>query len=405
MSESFIAGLSALLVAGSIQAQAQTMDVQAELAKQAARIADLEKKAATVSFPEALTPYVLIDTTLTSMSNATTDGRNKVDFGVSYMSGCRWGLKGLLKTNVDDLNIIYKLESEYETPTGNMDTPNVLFNRDAWVGFSHKLFGQFTFGRQNTVARDFSQNYGDPYGHPAVNYDEGGWTNNNNNFKQMIYFAASEDGTRVNKGLTWKKVAENGWAMGIGYNMTSTEANTSTKNTDLEFALGYNGLGYNISGFYITGNRMGYQQTSSSVGGNVDVTKRLRLYAGLFHYTADQGALNPTRNDDAFTLSMRFQATPKWGCNLGYQSMKAKTAGLSGSGYMTNPFSDGSASTKFGTGTKNTAYCGIFRTLNRRSEAYLVADYMKLADQYTLATTHGHDSQTTIGIGIRIRAL
>lgn len=110
MKPSRIAILSAVLVAGSLQAQ--EADVKAELAKQNARIAQLEKKASTFQFPEYLTPYVLIDLTLLSKSNATADGRSKIDMGEPFFSGNRWGLKGSIKTNVDGLNVIYKLESE-----------------------------------------------------------------------------------------------------------------------------------------------------------------------------------------------------------------------------------------------------------------------------------------------------
>jgi len=108
---------AAVLVAGGVQATAQTVDVQAELASQRARIAELEKKASPapsagpLQFPEGLTPYVLIDLTLVGKSNATADGRTKIDFNEPFFSGNRWGLKGLLKTNVANLDIIYKLES------------------------------------------------------------------------------------------------------------------------------------------------------------------------------------------------------------------------------------------------------------------------------------------------------
>lgn len=409
MKNAVITSLSVVLVAGCIQARAQDVDVQAELASQRARITELETKMAAkpatgaLQFPVELTPYILIDTTITDTSNATTDGRKKLDFGVAYLSGCRWGLKGTLKTNVEDLNIIYKLESEYETPTGNMDTPGVLFNRDAWVGFTSKSLGQITIGRQNTLARDFSQSYGDPFGHPEVNYDEGGWTNNNN-FKQLIYFVASEDGTRENKGFVWKKVMENGFALGASYNLTSTETNTSTKNSTGAVALGYNAKTFNVAGTYTQANKNGFTEKSYSVGGNVNFTPMLRVNAGYFHYTAEQGVLNPQRSDNAYTMSASITAAP-WSYYLGHEILKANDAGVPATGYMTNPFSDGSTAAAFDTGSKSTTYAAIMRSLNKRCEVYAVADYMKLKDGYKLAATHGHDDQTVIGIGVRIRAL
>jgi len=402
------AGLAAILAAGSLQAQ--DVDVKAELARQNARIADLEKKAeakpevGSIKFPAELTPYILIDTTFVAKTNATADGRTKFDMATPFMSGSRWGLKGSIKTNIEGLNVIYKLESEYTTADGAMDTPGVLFNRDAWVGFKSKEIGQITIGRQNTLARDFAVIYGDPFAHSEINYDEGGWTNTNN-FKQLIYFAASVDGTRTNKGIVWKKVTDSGFAMGAGYNLTSTEPNTSTTNSTAEVALGYNAATYHISSFYTQANNNGFTQKSYSIGGNVLPVSWLRVNAGYFHYTADQGDLKPQRSDSAYTLSATIYASPKWSYHLGHQSMKANDAGLSSKGFMQNPFSNGAASTTFGTGTKDTTYGMVMRHLSKRMEAYMGFDYMTLKDGYKLAATNGHDSQTEYAIGIRIRAL
>jgi len=406
MKPSIITTLSALLVAGCLQAQTAVTDadVKAELARQAARIAELEKKAASpFKFPAELTPYILIDTSFVSKSNATADGRTKLDLATPWLSGSRWGLRGDIKTNIEGFNVIYKLEGEYTTADGALDTANVLFNRDAWVGFKSELIGQVTIGRQNTLARDFAVIYGDPFAHAEVNYDEGGWTNTNN-FKQLIYFAASVDGTRVNRGITWKKVTKSGFAMGAAYNLTSTEANTSTKNSTAEVALGYNAENWHASIFHSEANNSGYTQKSTGVGGNVKPVSWLRLNAGYFSYSADQGAGKPERTDSAYTVSGTVQTNPKWSYHLGYEVLKATDAGLKG-GFMQNPFSNGAASTVFGTGSKDVLYGLIMRHLSSRMEAYAGFDLMKLKDGYKLSSTNGHDSQTEIVLGIRIRAL
>lgn len=406
MNTSRFATLSAvLLVAGCLQAQAQEADVKTELAAQGARITQLEEKAAApFKFPDALTPYILIDTTIVAKTNATADGRTKVDMVIPYLSGSRWGLRGKIKTNIEGLNVLYKLESEYETPTGNMDTPNVLFNRDAWAGFSYKDWGQIQIGRQNTLARDFSVIYGDPFHHPEINYEEGGWTNTNN-FKQLIYFAASVDGTRVNKGIVWKRVPTEGLAMGLAYNLTSTESDTSTRNSTACAALGYNAKIFHLGGYYSQANNNSFTQRSYSIGGNVDLSKVIRLWGGVFRYTADQGGLNPERTDTAYTVSVSVHPHPNWTYFLAFQSMKANDAGLTAAGFMQNPFSDGSASTLFGTGRKDTTYGAIFRHLSRRMEAYVIFDYMTLHDGYRLSGTNGHNNQLEVGLGFRIRAL
>lgn len=72
---------------------------------------------------------------------------------------------------------------------------------------------------------------------------------------------------------------------------------------------------------------------------------------------------------------------------------------------MQNPFSNGAASTVFGTGSKDTLYGLVMRHLSRRMEAYGGFDLMKLKDDYRLSSNNGHDSQTEIVLGIRIRAL
>ena len=120
-----------------------------------------------------VTLYGLIDTTISTVNNANASGARLTGFQVPWFSGSRWGLTG--KEDLGNgLSAIFKLESEFETPTGNMDTPGVLFNRDAWVGLSSESLGKLTFGRQNAIARDVSGIYGDPYTSATVTLDEGG---------------------------------------------------------------------------------------------------------------------------------------------------------------------------------------------------------------------------------------
>jgi predicted porin len=421
MKPTSLASLSALLVAGCLQAQ--TLDVQAELAKQDARLAELEKKVSAKSeaapkpeagafkFPTELTPYILIDATLASKTNATPDGRTKVDFVESWFSASRWGLKGDLKTNVDGLKVIYKLESEFFLYDGEMGKSNVLFNRDAWLGIASESLGQITFGRQNTLARDFAVIYGDPFAHSEVNYDEGGWTNNNN-FKSLVYYAGAVSlspttggpaQTRMDKGIVWKKVTKGGWAMGAAYNL-NYETNTSTKNSTACVALGYNAKSFHVSGFHTEANNNGFKQTSDSIGGNLNPVEWLRLNAGFFSYGAEQGPGHRDRKDTAYTVSASIQTNPRWSYYLGYQSMKAEDAGAApGTVAWQNPFADTANKAAYVSGNRNTSYGGVRRHLSSRMEAYVVFDYMKLSDSFKVSTKF--DSQTEFAIGMRIRAL
>ena len=430
MKFSGIATLTALLAAGSLQAQAPETDVKAELAKQNARIAELEKKAspkadsAPLSFPEGLTPYVLIDLTVVGKSNATADGRTKVDIGEPFFSGNRWGLKGLLKTNIDGLDIIYKLESEYFLYDGEQGKTNALFNRDAWVGISGKSFGKITIGRQNTLARDFAVIYCDPFNHAEVNYDEGGWTNNSN-FKSLVYYAGAVSigpvtggpaQTRMDKGIVWKKMEEDGLCFGLAYNL-NYEPNTSVRNSTAAVALGWNAPTWHLASFYTQANNAGstaaaaafataptgFTQKAMSFGGNVNLTPALKINAGYFHYTAEQGLGHPDRSDNAYTLSGSFKVNPKWTLYAGLQSIKVENAGMAtATGSIPNAFVDGSNAKFYTAGSKDSIYGGVRRHLSRKIEAYAVYDYMKLKDAYLINT---RQSQAEYGVGLRISAL
>jgi predicted porin len=157
--------------------------------------------------------YGIIEATLSGWSNqpdASGNGKPTWAYGfqTSWFSGNRLGfdIDHALgdKFGPADLKLIAKLETEFETPTGNSDTPGVLFNRDAWVGFQSSSLGKLTFGRQNTVTRDFTQTWGDPYGTPDVTLKEGGYSNVNN-FKQIIFYSAASTLTRNDSAIVWKK--------------------------------------------------------------------------------------------------------------------------------------------------------------------------------------------------------
>ncbi len=422
-----LTSLSAVLAAGCLQAQ--SVDVQAEFARQNARIADLEKKASAkaesatgLTFPEYLTPYVLIDLTLLSKSNVTVDGKSKVDMGEPFFSGNRWGLKGSIKTNVDGLNVIYKLESEYFLYDGEQGKANVLFNRDAWIGISGKL-GKLTFGRQNTLARDFAVIYCDPFNHAEVNYDEGGWTNNSN-FKSLVYYAGADSispvnggpaQTRQDKGMVWKYAPVDGFCYGASYNL-NYETSNNTRNSTASVATGFNARTWHMSAFYTTANNTGatnatvapFSQTSMSIGGNINLTKALKINAGYFHYTSDQNPGKPTRTDNAYTVSGSYQFSPQWAGFLGYQVIKVDSAalGLNAAGVYTIPnafaYPNTSGTAAYVNGGKNVAYAAFRNYLRKGIEFYGVFTYMKLADSFKLSTGVPKDSQTELGLGLRM---
>ena len=115
-----------------------------------------------------ITLYGILEATFSDVTNTTTDGKSKIGMQTAWFSGNRWGLYGQTMLDPDSkLKLIARLESEFELPTGNMDTGNVLFNRDAWLGLESSALGKLTVGRQNTLPRDFSNIWGDPYGKRA----------------------------------------------------------------------------------------------------------------------------------------------------------------------------------------------------------------------------------------------
>lgn len=346
-----------------------------------------------------VTVYGLLDMTLRTANNSTATGGRLTGFETPWFSGSRIGFKG-----AEDLGggtkAIFRLENEYVIGTGEMDTPGVIFNRDAWVGFESTSFGKLTLGRQNTVARDFAQIYGDAYGSNKLSTQEGGFTNTNN-FKQLIFYAGSVTGTRYDNGIVWKKVFDNGIVAGAGYQLGEVAGNFS-QNTTRSVALGYNGSNYVVAGYYNQANRNNLTHRSYSVGGSY-FFPMVRLNGGYFHYTADQGALGD-RTDNAYTLSAKFTPGGAFDYELGYVTIKANNAGYNGSGSsILTAFADTSGVTAVGTGKRSTIFGSVFYHLSKRTELYAVADYLKLYDGYRVAATNGFSNQTELGVGIRTR--
>ena len=355
------------------------------------------------SGPNAVTLYGLIDVTASTHNNANTAGKSLTGYQDAWFSGNRWGLTGKHDlAGGDGLKVIFRLESEFNYRDGvGPDVPS-LFNRDAWLGLESESLGKLTFGRQNTLARDFSQNYGDAYGSAQTTLEEGGWTNNNN-FKQMIFYAGSATGTRYNDGLVWKKRMGNVIA-GLGYQFGGVAGDFAQGSTK-SGGLAYNGGKFNVSGFVNSANVAGMTHQSFSVGGNVQLSELVRLNAGYFGYKADQvAAANGQRKDNAFTLSAKFTPGGKTDFELGYQSMRAKNAVVNGSGYVYNAFANASgAKGAVVTGNRNTLYGSVFYHYDKSTDFYVAADRLNTTGGYLAAQANGFKSQTGLGIGLRFK--
>lgn len=346
--------------------------------------------------------YGLIDLSVpTYQSHADANGNHVIGMGLAgepWFSGSRWGLKG-----AEDIGggtkVIFRLESEYRMSDGQMEDPGQIFDRDAWVGIQNDTLGKITAGFQNTIARDASAIYGDPYGTAQLTTEEGGWTNANN-FKQMIFYAASATGTRYENGVAWKKLFDNGIFASAGYAF----GNTTSFGTDANYqmALGYNGGPFTVSTFYSHVNRQGLTNQTYSVGGNYTIGI-LRANAGYFRYWGNQGALGQ-RQDNAWTVSFKLAPKGAFDYELGYQQMRVHNAAYDIDGNIPNA-NIGAFDPASGlhSGFKETLYGSIFYHLSKRTEVYLAGDYMRLHGGYTVGSTFGATDQVEVTTGIRTR--
>jgi predicted porin len=344
--------------------------------------------------------YGLLDMSLSRKTNADKAGHTLNDMPVAWFSGNRWGIEGqhMLK-DTGGLKAIFKLESEYELPTGNMDSPGVLFNRDAWLGLESETIGKITLGRQNTLAREFSKIYGDPYGSSKVTMEEGGYSNNND-FKQLIFYSGSATGTRYDKGIVWKKEIGK-FVAGVGYQLGGIPGDFDT-GTTRSLGLAYNGGQLNVAGFWNSANVNGYRHTSYSVGGNYQLGL-VRLNTGYVHYQADQPTLLGQREDRAYTISARFSPAGHFDYELGWQTMNANNAAVNGSGYVLNAFANTGSATRTGTGKRKTWYGSTFYHFDKRTELYLALDRLTTDGTYLAAQANGFKEQNEAAVGMRFK--
>lgn len=350
---------------------------------------------------DTLTLYGLIDATITDISNANAKGDHLRSYQTAWLSGDRWGITG--RHNISEkTGVIFKLESEFDYQTGAEDTPGVIFNRDAWVGFQSEDLGKLTFGRQNALARDFTGIYGDPYTTEKVGLEEGGYTNVNN-FKQLIFYAASATGTRYDRGLVWKKDF-GGFVAGLGYQFGGAVGDFQKGSTQTA-AFGYNAPGdfFHLAGYYNHFNVNDLVHKAWSFGGNVVLNPLVRLNAGYYKYDSEQGGGVGNRRDHAYTVSTKLTPGGPLEFDLGYQIITAVNAGVNSGGFVLTPYADAAGVTQTANGDKKTLYGSVFYHFDRRSEVYIVTDYMKLTDGYKVSSTNGHNSQVEFGVGLRTR--
>jgi len=442
MKPSLFTSLAIVLAAGITQAQAQTTPA----ATPAALTTDVNgSKLGMFSKPVMLYDdgttavhfYGLIEVTLSYANNQTDAGNTTFGFQTAWFSGNRYGfdvdhaLAFGDRMGLPGLKAITKLEGEFESANGSFDTDNGIFNRDCWLGLYSDDLGKLTFGRQNTLTRDFTQTWGDAYGTQDVTLKEGGYSNVNN-FKQFIFYSAAPGGTRSDSSIVWKKKFGEHVVAGLSYGFSYTGAggsadpniggelpgNPSQGSSQQasfaynQLALGSGKLSFNVN--YDRGNKMGNIDQAELVGGDY-LIGAFRLNAGYVHYTAEQGANNAagTRTDNSWTVSGSVKAD-KTEFALGYVKMAGKHAGLTGGGKVVNPFlGDASGVTKVADGNKGTIFGSIMYHADSNADFYIAADSMKVNGDWAVGDAMGNadgfgkgfknDSEVEVAVGLRLK--
>ena len=416
--------------------------------------------------------YGIIEATVSGWNNQpNANGNDKptwaTGFQTSWFSGNRLGfdadhaLPMGAGIGLPDLKIIAKLETEFESPTGNTDTPGVLFNRDAWVGFQSSGMGKLTLGRQNTVTRDFTQTWGDPYGTPFVTLKEGGYSNVNN-FKQIIFYSASSTLTRNDSAIVWKKTfLDDHVVLGLDYAFGSQgvggSGNGGIGNTPLldggggspgQFAVGSNqaiSLAYNnfeIGGGKLSaninynrancgnfgdnhcnaadpsaGNYVNSNVNQAILAGGTYVYNGYRIGAGYIHYTAQQNTSTGNLGDRTDNVWIVDGSVPLndarnvefyWGL---WEAYGHNAALYAGNNLVVLPFFISTAnSTTTASGSRINATASVMYHLDKQTDFYVAADYQEGRGGWAHALFNnqgngdaGKMGSTSVGIGTGVR--
>jgi len=385
----------------------------------------------------SLRMYGLIEATGSHANHQTAGGGSATGMQVAWFSGNRLGFDADHALAIGDriglpgLKVISKLETEFELPTGDMDTSDVFFNRDAWMGLYSDDLGKVTVGRQNTLTRDFTANWGDPYGGADVSLKEGGYSNVNN-FKQFIFYSGGANGTRLNSAIEWKKKFGAHVVAGVGFAFGSQGAGGSgdvgnggstpgdfKKGQTQEVSIALNALevgpgllSANLS--YDRANVNDLVHQSELVGGNYRIGM-FRVNGGYVHYTAEQGVGNSagTRTDNSWTVSMSLLPTPENEFALGFNELKGRHAGFSGGGTILNAFGSTAGVTTVADGSKKAIFGSYMYHVDRQFDVYLAADHFKVDGGWVIGDAQGNgshfgagnefNSETEVAVGARYK--
>jgi predicted porin len=373
--------------------------------------------------------YGTAEADVVAQTHANTKGATRVGFDAApWMSANRFGVTGAHTFDKEHhTDVIVRLEAEYQLPTGNQDTPGVLFNRDAWLGVQSEQWGKLTVGRQNSLGRDATQFYGDPYGTASPNLTEGGYINQTNTqaFKEYV---GSPTGSRVDSGIVWKKVTGNLYTaamyqFGTPQGQSSSELNPGNTGPDgvgSQFekfsqgssqagAIAYNFGMWNIGGYYEHANIVGMNHQVATVGGNVILSPALRLNAGFLYYTADQIASLGNRKDTVIEVSGMYAPEGHVDFALAYYWIHATNAMQDSGGNTLVPWADtssvpnldGNGNNNVSSGIRQTAYGSVRYKFDPFTMVFIGFAYTWLTDGFVYSEAHGFHDILDVGTGFR----
>jgi predicted porin len=376
--------------------------------------------------------YGLLEATGSHANHQSASGASNTGAQVAWFSGNRLGFDADHALAIGDqiglpgLKVISKLETEFELPTGEMDTSDVFFNRDAWMGFYSEDLGKVTIGRQNTLTRDFTANWGDPYGGADVSLKEGGYSNVNN-FKQFIFYSGGANGTRLNSAIEWKKKFGQHVVAGLGFAFGSQGGGGNGESTPGDFKKGQTqeasiavnaieagpGL-FSANLSYDRANVNDLIHQSTLVGGNYRLGM-FRVNGGFAHYTAEQGIANSagTRTDNSWTVSMSLLPTPENEIAFGFNELKGRHAGFNGGGNILNPFGSTAGVSAVADGSKKAFIAAWMYHVDKQLDVYLAGDHFKVDGGWVIGDAQGNgnhfgaghafNSETEMAVGARYK--
>ncbi len=343
----------------------------------------------------AVWAYVTLDASVGAYSGVPTGtGSTHWQAGslIAALNPDKWGF--LAQHTLDEasgLKVMGNIEGEFETPTGNEDTPGTIFNRQAWVGFKSDALGQIIFGRNNPVAKDFDGIWADPYHeNTAIGYGGGGYTNSDN-FKYIVWYIGTATGTHADSNIQYKRVM-GPWVLGLDYQFGGNQrldgqqsgfANKNTTNSGAQIALAFNGDDYHVSGHYSHINRDDKTLQAYTLGGGWQPSALVQVNGGVIHYVAEQAGIG-RRTDNAFTLSGKLAPAGHMTYELGYINVHFNNAAANGDGAVMIPFlqsaADAAANLANGghTGHMQTLYGGTRYHFDRDTQLYLMIDRMNV---------------------------